>query len=631
MPRRCQAEMMLFPDADNATPTGSGLRLRSWRAHRSTRSGFAEGADRRRRRDRSLCRHRAGRDASGRGCRIGPHAVVNGPTVLGADNQVFQFASIGDAPQDKKYKGEPTRLEVGDRNVFREYVTVNRGTVTGLGVTRIGNDNLLLAYSHVAHDCVLGNHIVLSNVVMLAGHVELGDWVIMSGYAGAHQFAKVGAHAFIGNNTAVTRDVPPYVLATGQPAEPRSVNSEGLKRRGFSEEQIRAIRNAYRVLYRSDLQAGGRRGAAAARWRPSTTACDIFVDFIGAVDAQPGALTARRDGVTAAAHRAGSRRGLRRPAGRGADRGAARSACRTARSSALAGERMRAAGCEPLGSSEELAVMGFVEPLRHLPRLLRLRSRLLRSFRRAAASMPSSASTRRPSISAWRAGCAQRGMTTVQYVSPQVWAWRPGRVRSIAAVGGRRAVPAAFRAGVLCRAAGARGIRRPSAGRPGSAGGRTARRRAHALGLPAMRRVVALLPGSRMGEVNRLGADFAAAAALLAALGAGAHCTSSRPWPRRSVAACLHAAGARLRAPRCSWWNGRADQVLAAADAALVASGTATLQTTAVRLPHGGGLSGRAADGLPRARPGPGEGAGTSRCPTCWPARSWCRSSSRRR
>lgn len=190
----------------------------------------------------------------GPGCWIGPHAVVNGPTVMGAGNKVFQFASIGDDPQDKKYQGERTRLVVGDRNVFREYVTVNRGTVTGSGETRIGNDNLLLAYSHVAHDCVLGDHIVMSNVVNLAGHVEVGDWVIFSGYAGAHQFCKIGAHAFIGNNTSVIRDLPPYVLATGHPAEPRAVNVEGLKRRGFSEEQIRAIRNAYRVLYRSELK-----------------------------------------------------------------------------------------------------------------------------------------------------------------------------------------------------------------------------------------------------------------------------------------------------------------------------------------------------------------------------------------
>jgi UDP-N-acetylglucosamine acyltransferase len=193
---------------------------------------------------------------------------------------VFQFASLGDAPQDKKYKGEPTRLEVGERNIFREYCTVNRGTVTGNGVTRIGDDNMLLAYTHVGHDCTLGNKIVLSNLVMLGGHVELGDWVIMSGYAGAHQFAKIGAHAFIGNNTAVTRDVPPYVLASGHPAQPRSINSEGLKRRGFTPEQIRTIKNAYRVLYRSDLKLQD------AVEKLEAMAVDheelrIFVDFIG--------------------------------------------------------------------------------------------------------------------------------------------------------------------------------------------------------------------------------------------------------------------------------------------------------------------------------------------------------------
>jgi UDP-N-acetylglucosamine acyltransferase len=212
-------------------------------------------------------------------CWIGPHAVVNGPTVLGADNKVFQFASIGEASQDMKYKGEPTRLLVGDRNTFREYVSVHRGTVTGIGETRIGNDNLILAYSHIAHDCVLGSHIILSNVVNLAGHVELGDWVIMGGFAGAHQFCRIGAHAFIGNNTSVLQDIPPYVLAAGHPAEPRSVNLEGLKRRGFSEEQIRTIRNAYRLLYRSELRLED----AVAQLRTMAAEHDllgVFVDFI---------------------------------------------------------------------------------------------------------------------------------------------------------------------------------------------------------------------------------------------------------------------------------------------------------------------------------------------------------------
>lgn len=185
---------------------------------------------------------------------IGPHAVIAGPTKIGEDNRIHQFASVGDAPQDKKYKGEPTRLEIGHRNVVREFVTLNRGTTKDQGVTRIGDDNLFMAYTHVAHDCIVGNQCVLANCATLGGHVQLGDWVIMAGFSAIHQFCKVGAHAFLANNTAVTRDVPPYVMAVGQPAAPHSVNAEGLKRRGFTPEQIRNIRNAFRVLYRSGLK-----------------------------------------------------------------------------------------------------------------------------------------------------------------------------------------------------------------------------------------------------------------------------------------------------------------------------------------------------------------------------------------
>jgi len=189
----------------------------------------------------------------GPGTRVGPYALITGRTRIGAGNRIFQFSSIGDAPQDKKYAGAPTRLEIGDRNVFREFCSINRGASEEHGVTQIGDDNLFMAYTHVAHDCVLGNKIVMVNHVSLAGHVELGDWVILSGYSGVHQFCKIGAHAFVANNTAVTRDVPPYVLAVGQPAVPHSINSEGLKRRGFSAEQIRNLREAYKILYRSEL------------------------------------------------------------------------------------------------------------------------------------------------------------------------------------------------------------------------------------------------------------------------------------------------------------------------------------------------------------------------------------------
>ncbi len=217
----------------------------------------------------------------GAGTVVGSHAVVLGPTRIGAGNRIHQFASLGDAPQDKKYAGEPTRLEIGDRNVFREFTTVNRGTTKDEGVTRIGSDNLFMSYSHVAHDCRVGSNTVLANTATLGGHVHLGDWVIMGGFSGVHQFCKVGAHAFIGNNAAVTRDVPPYVMAVGQPAEPHSVNSEGLKRRGFTPENIRNIKNAFRILYRSDLrlEEAVKQLQALAAEQPELRA---LVDFIGA-------------------------------------------------------------------------------------------------------------------------------------------------------------------------------------------------------------------------------------------------------------------------------------------------------------------------------------------------------------
>ena len=215
----------------------------------------------------------------GAGTWVGPHVVINGPTRIGVNNKIFQFASLGDAPQDKKYQGEPTRLEIGDRNVFRESVTVNRGTILDQGVTRIGSDNLFMAYSHVAHDCQVGDKVVLSNVATLGGHVEIGDWVIMGGLSAVHQFTKVGAHCFIANNAAVTRDVPPYVMAVGQPAEPHSVNSEGLKRRGFTPEQILNIRRAYRLLYRSGLKL---KDAMEQLEQAALTQAEIkpFVEFI---------------------------------------------------------------------------------------------------------------------------------------------------------------------------------------------------------------------------------------------------------------------------------------------------------------------------------------------------------------
>lgn len=190
----------------------------------------------------------------GEGTSIGPHVVVKGPTRIGRDNRIFQFASIGDDPQDKKYAGESTSLEIGDRNTIRECCTINRGTVQDEGVTRIGSDNWLMAYVHVAHDCQIGNHTILANSATLAGHVQLGDFAIMGGFTGVHQYCRIGAHSFLGMYAGITRDVPPFVMVSGRPAEPKGINLEGLKRQEFSAEQIKSIRNAYKVIYRSGLK-----------------------------------------------------------------------------------------------------------------------------------------------------------------------------------------------------------------------------------------------------------------------------------------------------------------------------------------------------------------------------------------
>lgn len=185
---------------------------------------------------------------------IGPHVVIDGPTRIGRDNRVLQFASLGGDPQDKKFNGERTELVIGDRNLIREFVTINRGTAGGGGLTRVGDDNWLLAYVHVAHDCKVGNHVVFSNYSALAGHAEIGDWVIISGYAGVHQFCKVGAHAFIAMGCLVGTDVPPFLMmANDQHGRPRGINSEGLKRRGFDGARISSIKRAYRTLYMAGL------------------------------------------------------------------------------------------------------------------------------------------------------------------------------------------------------------------------------------------------------------------------------------------------------------------------------------------------------------------------------------------
>jgi UDP-N-acetylglucosamine acyltransferase len=196
--------------------------------------------------------------------KVGPHVVIDGHTTIGCENTFFQFSSIGGAPQDKKYAGEPTRLEIGDRNLVREFCTFNLGTLQDGGVTRLGNDNWIMAYVHLAHDCQVGNHTIFANNAQLAGHVEVGDWVILGGFSNVHQFCKIGPHAMLGMSTSLTQDVPPFVILNGNPAAAHGVNIEGLKRRGFSREQIGAIRNAYKLIYKSGNTLEEAKAALAA-------------------------------------------------------------------------------------------------------------------------------------------------------------------------------------------------------------------------------------------------------------------------------------------------------------------------------------------------------------------------------
>ena len=184
---------------------------------------------------------------------VGSHTVIEGHTTIGEGNRIGHFASVGGAPQDMKYAGEPTRLEIGDRNVIREFTTIHTGTAQDEGITRIGNDNWIMAYVHIAHDCSVGNHTVFSSNAQVAGHVSVGDWAILGGMSGVHQFVRIGAHSFLGGASALVQDLPHYVMAAGEKAKPNGINIEGLRRRGFTPGEISALRAAYRTVYKNGL------------------------------------------------------------------------------------------------------------------------------------------------------------------------------------------------------------------------------------------------------------------------------------------------------------------------------------------------------------------------------------------
>jgi UDP-N-acetylglucosamine acyltransferase len=213
------------------------------------------------------------------GTTVGAHVVIEGRTRIGRNNRIFAHSALGGEPQDKKYAGEPTRLEIGDRNTIREFCTFNCGTVQDAGVTRIGSDNWLMAYVHVAHDCRVGNHTIFANAASIAGHVHVGDHAILGGFTGVHQFVLIGAHSMTAGATLLLQDLPPYVMAAGNAAKPFGINAEGLKRRGFGEEQITEIRRAYKTLYRSGLTLEEAKATIAVQ-AAKTPALQLLADFL---------------------------------------------------------------------------------------------------------------------------------------------------------------------------------------------------------------------------------------------------------------------------------------------------------------------------------------------------------------
>ena len=227
----------------------------------------------------------------GAGTRIGPHCVIEGRTTIGRDNQIFQFNSLGAVPQDKKYAGEPCELIIGDRNVIREFCTFNIGTAQDVGQTRIGDDNWIMAYVHLAHDCQVGNHTIFANSSQLAGHVHVGDWVILGGFTVVHQFCRLGAHSFTAMNSLLFADLPPFVMCQGQPAQARSMNFEGLRRRGFDAESIRAVKAMHKLLYRDGLTLAQAQGSIAELARSTEQVkevVELMTAFLDQADPQRG-------------------------------------------------------------------------------------------------------------------------------------------------------------------------------------------------------------------------------------------------------------------------------------------------------------------------------------------------------
>ena len=567
----------------------------------------------------------------GPGTRVGPHVVIIGHTRIGRNNRVFQFASLGDVPQDKKYTGEPTRLEIGDNNTIRECCTLNVGTSLDFGVTRLGDDNWIMAYTHIAHDCQVGSHTVLANSVQLAGHVVIGDFAILGGGTLVHQFCRIGAHAFTAGGSVVLRDVPPYVMSGGNSAQPHGLNSEGLKRRGFTAAGGGCAAARLQDGVPLGTVPGGSpgagcgagtgipRGRGAGRvprhhdaWHHSLTllTASPHSHLCGAHQRNDRSIERNWTWLAEKAESSMrfSRTLLASPSGgqpvstgtpvriamvAGEASGdalgahlieALSAALPGARFLGIGGPKMQAAGFQAWYPAETLAVGGYVEVLRHLPEILRVRRELLR---RLLADPPDLfVGVDAPDFNlGLEEKLRARGIRTAQYVAPQVWAWRSHRVHQL-----RRAVDRVL-SSVPVRSSAARAGRRAgqlrgtSAGRPGAGGARPARR---PRAIPPVQRPHRGGAAPRQPGAARWSPWASCSSAPpSSSTGRCVTCTSWCPLLSRPTRGLFEQTLYRLEAQDLplTILFGHAHMAMTAADSVLLASGTASLEAALLKRP----------------------------------------------
>ena len=509
---------------------------------------------------------------------VGSHCTIGGPTTIGRDNVVHAHCSLGGAPQDMKYRGEPTELVIGERNTIFEFCTISRGTVQDQGVTRIGNDNWLMATVHLAHDVQMGSHIVMANYAACAGHVQVGDWAVIGGMTGVHQFCKVGTHAITGFQSHVGQDVPPFMMAAGNPLTVPGFNVEGLRRRGFSRERLANIKQMHRLLYRDGLTLMPPRRKPSARCATGSTTPTPALTRRCCLTSWPRASAASRVSGMRLAMVAGEASGDLLA---GLLLSGLRERWPDLRSGGIGGPRMVGQGFDAWWPHEALAVRGYIEVLKHFRELFALRTAVTRRLLREPPDLFVGVDA--PDINLGLERRLKRaGVKTVHFVCPSIWAWRAGRAKKMAASADHVLCLFPFEPELLhAHGVAATYVGHPLASliplQPPRAAGRAA------LGLSEHDAVVAVLPGSRASEVSAIAPTFLETAALLQRQRPELRFVlpvmpGLRPMIEPLVA--RHAPGVTLQL-----LDGQSHEALAACDVTLIASGTATLEAALFKRP----------------------------------------------